>query len=60
MALYRVHFLDHGGNIYLTQHVDHNDDATAIEAAHRMNVLPQMGPFEVWQDERLVHRHPPR
>jgi len=27
------------GNLYLTRHVDHDDDATAIEAAHRMNVL---------------------
>jgi hypothetical protein len=58
MALYRVHFVDHGDNIRSTHHVEHEDDEAAIEAAHRLNVLPHMnGGFEVWHDDRLVHRH---
>jgi hypothetical protein len=58
MALYRVHFLDHGDNVYATHHVEHDHVDAAIEAAHRLNVLPHLGSgFEVWDDERLVHRH---
>jgi hypothetical protein len=58
MALYRVHFLDHGENIRFTHHVQHDDDEAAIEAAHHLNVLPHMNAgFEVWDDDRLVHRH---
>ena len=57
MALYRVHFVDHGDNVYATEYVEHEDDASAIEAAHRMNV-PSIGAgFDLWDDERLVHRH---
>jgi hypothetical protein len=58
MALYRVHFLDFGGNVRATHQIEHDNDEAAIQAAHRMNVLPQInGSFEVWQDDRLVHRH---
>jgi hypothetical protein len=58
MALYRVHFLDHGDNIRATHHVEHDDDEAAIAAAHRLNVLPHLvAGFEVWDDERLVHKH---
>ena len=58
MPLYRVHFLDYGDNIYATDYVVHDDDDAAIAAAHRLNVLPDLGSgFEVWDDERLVHRH---
>jgi hypothetical protein len=58
MTVYRIHFLDYGGNLYQARHVDHDDDESAIEAAHRLNVLPRLGRFEVWDDERLVYRHP--
>jgi hypothetical protein len=58
MALYRVHLLDHGDNVYATRQVEHDDDDAAIEAAHRLNVLPHLGSgFEVWDDKRLVQRH---
>ena len=58
MARYRVRFLDHGENVYATHELDHDDDEAAIAAAHRLNVLPHLGVgFEVWHDERLVHRH---
>jgi hypothetical protein len=57
MGLYRVHFVDHGDNVYATEYLEHDDDESAIEAAHRMNV-PSIGAgFDLWDDERLVHRH---
>lgn len=58
MALYRIHFVDHGGNVRSTRHVEHDTDEAAIEAAHSLNVLSSVGAgFEVWDDERLVHQH---
>ena len=58
MALYHVHFFDHGDNIYKTHHIEHDDDTTAIEAAHQMNVLLHLGSgFELWEDVRLVYPH---
>jgi hypothetical protein len=57
MALYRVHFVDHGDNVYLTRHIEHDADEAAINAAHGMNARSVGAGFEVWQDERLVHRH---
>jgi hypothetical protein len=57
MVLYRVHFVDHGDNVYSTHYVEHDGDDEVIEAAHRMNV-PSIGAgFDVWDDERLVYRH---
>ena len=57
MARYRVHFVDHGDNIYAAEYLEHGDDDSAIEAAHRMNV-PRIGAgFDLWDDELLVHRH---
>jgi hypothetical protein len=57
MALYRLHFVDHGGHVYATYHLTHDSDDEAIEAAHRMNVPTIGAGFDVWDDERLVHRH---
>jgi hypothetical protein len=57
MDLYRVHFFDHGDNVYLTRHIEHADDEAAIDATRRMNA-PSIGAgFDVWEGERLVHRH---
>ena len=57
MPRYRIHFVDHGGNVYDTVNSEHDDDRAAIEHAHRINV-PSIGAgFEVWEGERLVHRH---
>lgn len=57
MALYRLHFVDHGEYVYATYDLAHDNDDEAIEAAHRMNV-PSIGAgFDLWDDERLVHRH---
>jgi len=58
MALYRVNFLDFGENIFATHDVERDDDAAAIEAAHGLNVLRHMTVgFEVWDADRLVHKH---
>jgi hypothetical protein len=57
MVLYRVHFVDHGGNVYATEYLEHDDDESAIAAAHRMNVLSIGVGFGPLIDERLVHRH---
>lgn len=58
MALYHIYFIDHGGNIFAAHHVENGDDKAAIESAHRLNVLPNLGAgFEVWKDDQLVHRH---
>jgi hypothetical protein len=38
MALYCVHFVDHGNNVREARHIEHDSDDEAIEAAHRMNV----------------------
>ena len=57
MALYRVHFVDHGGNVYSTHEIEHNADEDAIEVAHGMDV-PFIGAgFDLWEGERLVPRH---
>jgi hypothetical protein len=42
MVLDRVHFVDHGDNVYATEYLEHDDDESAIEAAHRMN-MPSIG-----------------
>ncbi|HTW54047.1 MAG TPA: hypothetical protein VME45_19325 [Stellaceae bacterium] len=58
MARYRVHFMDHGENIYATHQVERSNDEAAVAAAHQPNVMPQLGAgFEVWEDDRLVHQH---
>ena len=57
MAHYRVHFVDRDDNVHDAVHAEHDDDEAAIEHAHRINV-PSIGAgFEIWEGERLVHRH---
>jgi hypothetical protein len=57
MALYSIHFVDHGKNVYSTFHLEHDSDEGAIEQARRLNVPGIGAGFVIWQDERLVHRH---
>jgi hypothetical protein len=58
MAVYQVHFFDYGSNVYATNDIMQVDDKAAIEAAHRLHVLPGLGlGFDVWEGERLVHQH---
>ena len=56
MPRYRVHFVDHGDNIYSTEHLEHDSDQAAIEEAHRRNVPAIGAGFDIWEDDRLVHR----
>ena len=56
-VLYRVNFFDHAGDIFRTMRFTRDSDAEAIAEAHRSNTLPRLAAsFEVWQDDRLVHR----
>ena len=58
MAVYRVHFYDHGDDIRVSHDIERDDDEAAIAAAYELNVLPHMSAgFEVWEGDRLVHRH---
>ena len=57
MALYRVHFIDHGENLYGTSHIEHDSDDAAIATAQYIHALNIGAGFEVWQDNRLMHRH---
>jgi integrase len=54
MALYRVHFVNHDGNVNSMRELDHDDDDDAIEAAHCLDV-PWIGAgFDLREGERLV------
>jgi hypothetical protein len=57
MMIYRVHFVDHGNNVRSVECIERATDAEAIEAAHKMNVPTFIAGFDVWEDDRLVHRH---
>jgi hypothetical protein len=57
MSRYRVHFVDHGDRVFDSIVVEHDTDEAAIEHAHRLDV-PSIGAgFDVWHEDRLVHRH---
>jgi hypothetical protein len=57
LALYHVHFLDDGGDVFLTRELEHEDDETVVERA-RWLYVPRIGAvFDVWEGDRLVHRH---
>jgi hypothetical protein len=56
MALYLLEFVDHGGNAFSTHEIEHDDDESAIEHAHRLHA-PNIGAgFDLWHGDRLVHR----
>lgn len=55
MPLYRVEFLDPGDYVYRVDYLECFQDDGAIAAARRLNVSIGVV-FEIWQDERLVHR----
>ena len=57
MTIYQVHFVDHGNNVRSVECIERATDAEAIEAAHKMNVPTFIAGFDVWEDDRLVHRH---
>jgi hypothetical protein len=58
MAVYRVRCRDYRDSVYVTHYIEHDQDEEAIEAAHRMSIRSiQTAGFEVWEDDRLIHRH---
>ena len=58
MPRYHVHFLDRDDDIIATHQAEYADDEAAMEAAHRLNLVPYMSAgFDLWHSERLVHRH---
>ena len=58
MTHYRVNFLDRGDDIIATHKAEYADDKAAIEAAHRLNLLPYTSVgFDVWRGEQLVHQY---
>jgi hypothetical protein len=57
LALYHVHFFDEGGDVFLTRELEHEDDETAVERARRLYVPRIAAGFDVWEGDRLVHRH---
>jgi hypothetical protein len=58
MAFYRVRCRDYRDKVYVTHYIEHDQDKAAIAAAYRMSehTIETSG-FEVWDDERLIHRH---
>jgi len=58
MPLYRVDFLDRDGTVLATNQIEADNDDMAIAAACAMNVLPDLGSFEVWDGKRLVYPPP--
>ncbi len=57
MAVYRVHFVDHGENVYATEHVEHDNEEALIEETRRRHTHGIGAGFDIWEGDRLVHRH---
>ncbi len=55
--VYRIEYIDHGGNVFERRFIEHNDDRSVIDEAHRGHVPGIGAGFDVWQDNRLVHKH---
>ena len=55
MALYRAHFLDHGGNVFSAEdfHAEHDEAAKAYAAAVFQTTIGKG--YEIWHGDRLVH-----
>ena len=58
MSFYRCRFLDRSFNVFQIQGVACENDAEAIAMARRMSANSLADGFELWQDERCVHREP--
>ena len=55
MALYRAHFLNHGGHVFSVTHFDaEDDDGAKAYAAERLQSTFGKG-YEIWHGDRLVH-----
>jgi hypothetical protein len=58
MSLYRCRFLDRTLNTFQNQVLACENDAEAIGMARRMSANSGVDGFELWQDDRCVHREP--
>ncbi|MGH7073568.1 MAG: hypothetical protein ACREFD_05120 [Stellaceae bacterium] len=57
MPLYTINFIDHAGNVRDSDERDCDTDEEAIAFAHDMNVPGIGNGFDIWHQDRLVHRH---
>ena len=57
MSSYRVYYCDAGGRIFSADDFEATDDAGSVARARKL-VNNRAPIFEVWQRDRLVHRHP--
>ena len=58
MSLYRCRYLDRTFDVFQIQGVACENDAEAIGMARRMTANTGAAGFDLWQDERCVHREP--
>jgi hypothetical protein len=57
MAIYRIEFVDSSGNVAGVERMERASDDKAVEIAHFI-YAPRLGAgFDVWDGDRLVHRH---
>jgi hypothetical protein len=57
MAIYRIEFVDSSGNVSGIEKMERTSDDEAVEAALFI-YAPRLGSgFDVWDGDRLVHRH---
>lgn len=54
---YRIQYLDHGGNIYATEQVEHDDEQAMIRELRQRQEHRIGAGFDVWDGDRLVYRH---
>jgi hypothetical protein len=57
MAPYRVHFLDPAGHVVDAVQIDHATDEAAIEGTYCVYIPSTGAGFDIWHEQRLVHRH---
>lgn len=57
MPRYAIHFVDHGENVFGTADIVCVHDDEAIAQAQRMDVPSIGNGFDLWHEDRLVHRH---
>jgi len=57
LADYKVHFVDCADTVINALAVEHDSDDAAIAHAKRIYV-PSIGAgFDIWHEDRVVHRH---
>jgi hypothetical protein len=57
LIAYRVGFFDREHLFFDAIKIECGTDAAAIEEAHRLDVPSVGAGFEIWHEQRLVHRH---